>query len=94
MTTPTIKSNILVRSLVPVWSTEEAMAKITLKKNSAATAMAPNTVMIFILLCGVVSLDLNLLLSAEGRVSVFDMCRAQQSSFISNVNECVQVHFI
>jgi len=47
MTTPTMKSNKLVRSLVPVWSTEEAMAKMKLKKNKIETAMPPNTAMIF-----------------------------------------------
>jgi len=60
MTTPTMKSKRLVRSLVPVWSTEEAMAKMKLKKNKTATAIPPNTAMIFTSTCVIEAYNLTL----------------------------------
>ena len=48
-----MKSNQLVRSLVPVWSTEEAIAKIKLKKNKTTTAIPPNITMAFMVICSI-----------------------------------------
>jgi len=54
----------LVSSLLTATSGEyeAASAKITAKKNKIATAMAPRIVIAFIIMCGVVNNDLNLIL--------------------------------
>ena len=58
-----MKSKPLVTSLVAVAWTEAARANTTAKKNNAATAMAPSTVMAFTIRFGVTLSDLNLALS-------------------------------
>ena len=60
MMTLTMKSKRLARSLVPVWSTEEANAKIRLKKNKTATAIPPKTAMIFTSICVIEAYNLTL----------------------------------
>lgn len=57
---PIMKSIPLVASLAVVAWTEAASAKMTAKKNKTATAMAPRIVIAFIIMCGVLLSDLNL----------------------------------
>jgi hypothetical protein len=46
---------------------------MTAKKKTTATAMAPNTVMIFTVMCGVAPHNLILPLNSK-RVTIFDIC--------------------
>ena len=57
-----MKSIPLVASLVVAAWIEAASAKMTAKKNSTVTAMAPRIIIAFIIMCGVVFSDLNLVL--------------------------------
>ena len=61
MVTPITNRMPLVMSLVRVDSNEAASAKMTAKKKTTTTAMAPNTVTIFTVTCGVTSHNLILL---------------------------------
>jgi hypothetical protein len=56
--TPITNMMPLVMSLVRVDSNEAASAKIAAKKKTTVTAMAPNTVTIFTVTCGVTSHNL------------------------------------
>jgi len=60
---------LLVASLEVVAATEAASAKITEKKNKTAAAIPPRIVIAFIIMCGVVQNDLNLILQSKFRES-------------------------
>ncbi len=79
---PTMKSIPLVARRAVVACTEAASANITAKKNRIATAMAPRIVIAFIIMCGVVIPDLNLVLNANCKQKLCQSKRSNLAIFI------------
>ena len=75
----------LVTNLVRVDWTEAASAKMTAKKKTTATAMAPNTVIIFTFMFGVASSNLILPLNGQ-KCFFFRYWLYPENSFISRLD--------
>ena len=82
MANPMMNRMPLVARRAVVACTEAASAKITAKKNRIATAMVPRIVIAFIIMCGVVIPDLNLVLNTNCKQKLFHSKRSNLAIFI------------